>query len=193
MAHTSAEFKEGCSQSISCRFLSFSYSCFRVEFCAVEPVRLPLYKGSTLRGAFGHSFRAVACSNRHLGCQDCGQKYECAYSYVFETPPPPTAKILKKYPHAPHPFIIDPPLDRKDDFLAGDNISYHLILIGEAIKYLPVFILTFERMGERGLGVQRGRFELRKVFCIDGCDSIPIYSSEDKIIHQESVSEKTID
>jgi len=33
---------------------------YRVTFEAVVPLDLPAYLGSTLRGAFGHAFRAVA-------------------------------------------------------------------------------------------------------------------------------------
>ncbi|MCM8794013.1 MAG: CRISPR system precrRNA processing endoribonuclease RAMP protein Cas6 [Candidatus Omnitrophica bacterium] len=47
-------------------------------------------------------------------------------------------------------------------------------------------------MAEKGLGVERVKFRLREVFCEDGPVSIPIYSSEGKIIHQELIREKTI-
>ena len=57
---------------------------------AVEPLVLPPYKGSTLRGGFGASFRRVVCVVRDKECADCLLKGKCVYSYVFETPPPTT-------------------------------------------------------------------------------------------------------
>jgi hypothetical protein len=38
-----------------------SLASYRVSFAAKELLDLPNYLGSTLRGAFGHAFRAVAC------------------------------------------------------------------------------------------------------------------------------------
>lgn len=36
-------------------------SRYRVTLSALEALDLPAYLGSTLRGAFGHAFRRVAC------------------------------------------------------------------------------------------------------------------------------------
>ena len=130
---------------------------FRFVIEAREPLILPGYKGSTLRGGFGSTFRRVVCVVRDKECTGCLLKGKCVYSYVFETPPPADTKIMRKYEAAPHPFIIEPPSDRKRGYKPGDELVFGLILIGRAIDYLPYYLSTplmswekqvWERAGE---------------------------------------------
>ncbi len=90
-------------------------------------------------------------------------KEKCVYSYVFETPPPSDTKIMRKYASAPHPFIIEPPLEKKRGYTPKDNITLGLTLIGKAIDFLPYFIYTFDELGKTGIGKGRGKYRLEKV------------------------------
>jgi CRISPR-associated endoribonuclease Cas6 len=141
---------------------------------------LPGYKGSTLRGGFGSTFRRVVCVVRDKECIGCLLKGKCVYSYVFETPPPTDTKIMKKYEAAPHPFIIEPPLEPKRGYKPGDELVFGLTLIGRAIDYLPYFIYTFDELGKTGLGKDRGSFLLKQV-SVQGGEKV-IYTSETKIL-----------
>lgn len=69
-------------------------------------------------------------------------KQKCIYSYIFETPPPEDAEMLRLYPKVPHPFVNEPPITEKQVFAPGDTVPFHLILIGHAIDYLPYYIYT---------------------------------------------------
>ncbi|MCC6347259.1 MAG: CRISPR system precrRNA processing endoribonuclease RAMP protein Cas6 [Nitrospirales bacterium] len=135
--------------------------CFTIE--PEEPLVLPAYKGSALRGAFGHAFRKIICALRKEKCLDCLLREKCIYSYVFETPPPSGTKIMRKYTSAPHPFVLEPPLERKREYAPGDAVSFGLLLIGKAIDYLPYFIYAFDEMGKTGLGAGKGKFTLGSV------------------------------
>jgi hypothetical protein len=89
----------------------------------IEPrqlIILPPYKGSTLRGGFGNAFKKVVCALKEKDCPDCILKERCVYSYVFETPPPTDTKVMRKYLSVPHPFIIEPPPERKMGYKPGD-------------------------------------------------------------------------
>lgn len=86
---------------------------FSFNLKALENLILPYYKGSTLRGGFGYAFKRVVCAIKEKECHDCILKEKCIYSYIFETPPPSETKVMKKYKTAPHPFIIEPPLERR--------------------------------------------------------------------------------
>ncbi|GBE00881.1 hypothetical protein BMS3Abin08_00304 [bacterium BMS3Abin08] len=124
---------------------------------------LPSYKGSTLRGGFGHAFRRVVCAIKSKECPACILKERCVYSYIFETPPPPDTKIMRKYRAAPHPFVIEPPPERRRGYKPGDEITFGLTLIGRAIDYLPYFIYTFDELGRIGLGKGKAKYELMTV------------------------------
>lgn len=136
---------------------------FSMILKALSPIALPPYKGSTLRGGFGHAFKKVVCTVRNKECSDCLLKTQCIYSYVFETPPPEDSQILRKYEKAPHPFVIEPPFETKTNYQPGDTITFGLVLIGRAVEYLPYFIYTFEELGKMGIGKGKGKYELMDV------------------------------
>jgi len=145
----------------------FSVASFRLTIQAKELLTLPTYKGSTFRGGFGHALRNAVCLMKGKDCPDCLLYSKCVYSYIFETPPPADSKIMRKYPKAPHPFLIVPPLERKRSYHVGEKVNFGLILIGKAIDYFPYFIFAFEELGKIGMGKGKGKFSLNEVCNID--------------------------
>jgi len=137
---------------------------YRFLLQIVEPMTLPPYKGGTLRGAFGHAFKRMACVQPGAQCSACQQVARCAYSYVFETPVPPGSEVLRTHTAVPRPFVFEPPLDRKTRYRPGDELPFELVLIGRGVDYLPFFILAFKALGDEGLGQDRARFRLKKVW-----------------------------
>lgn len=75
--------------------------------------------------------------------------------------------MLRKYPAAPHPFVLEPPEDGPQKLPQGSLLDFGLVLIGQAVELLPWFILAFEELGRSGLGSkvgsERGRFRLLAV------------------------------
>jgi CRISPR-associated endoribonuclease Cas6 len=157
---------------------SIEYKQFRFGITALEPLILPTYKGSTFRGGFGYAFKRVVCAIKDKECADCLLKEKCIYSYVFETPPPSDTKIMRKYKSAPHPFIIEPPVEKRRGYKPDDEIQFGLTLIGRAIDYLPYFIYTFDELGKIGIGKGKAKYELKEV----RCDGKQIYDSKSKTL-----------
>ena len=158
---------------------TFRLAKFRFTVCAKEHIRFPSYKGSAFRGGFGYAFKRVVCVIKGKECDDCLLKQKCIYSYIFETPPPQDTEMLRLYPKVPHPFVIEPPVTEKQSFEAGEEISFHLILIGNAIDYIPYFIYTFTELGKQGIGQGRGKYDLLHVEGIGLEDeAIQIYNSK---------------
>jgi len=152
--------------------LAYTYRC-------QEDLQLPPYKGSAWRGALGHALKKVTCALRRASCAECLLRQTCVYVYVFETPPPPDSQRLRLYPAAPHPFVLRPPLDQRQRFAPGDELSGELLLIGRAMEYLPYFVYTLEVLGQEGLGRGRGRAALLEVKELDHRQQIvgDIYAS----------------
>ena len=151
---------------------------FSFNVKALEPIILPPYKGSTLRGGFGYAFKRLVCALKDRECPDCLLKEKCVYSYIFETPPPSDTKVMRKYRTAPHPFIIEPPPEKRRGYKPGDEIHFGLTLIGRAIDYLPYFIYTFDELGKIGIGKGKAKYELREVTN----DGKTIYDSASKTL-----------
>ena len=140
-----------------------NYARFEVKIVARTLLELPPFKGSTLRGGFGNAFRRAVCVTRKRDCDSCILRDNCVYSYVFETPVPEGAEVLKKMPRAPHPFVLEPPLDDKRRYEPGEALEFGIILLGRGIQYLPYFILAFEMLGDLGLGRNKGKFSVAEV------------------------------
>ena len=167
----------------------FRAAYFLFDLKAITPMHLPEYKGATLRGGFGYAFRKVVCALKNKECRECLLKEKCIYSYIFETPPPADANMMRKYPTAPHPFVLCPPLEDDLIYEAGEPIQFNLTLIGKAVDYLPYFIYTFEELGKMGLGKGKGNFSLEEVKVIKSDEGAKekfvketIYSGKEKIL-----------
>ncbi|HID94564.1 MAG TPA: CRISPR system precrRNA processing endoribonuclease RAMP protein Cas6 [Candidatus Latescibacteria bacterium] len=141
----------------------FKLGRFEFTIVARDGLHLPEYKGSTFRGGFGAAFKKVVCVVREGDCATCVLRQKCVYSYVFETPLPGDAKLLRRYPYAPHPFVIEPPAEERKEYRQGDELTFNVVLIGQAIDYLPYFVYTFDELGKRGVGRGRGRYHLKEV------------------------------
>lgn len=155
---------------------ALTFACYRFTLTAVEPLLLPPYKGSTLRGGFGHAFKRMVCFQpRVKTCAGCLLRYTCPYSYVFETPVPPDSEVLSQNEDAPLPLVIRAPGERKTSYVAGDTLDFDIVLIGKADQYLPYFLVAFQEVGRGGIGRflelpdgrRRGRCKLTRVEAVD--------------------------
>ena len=112
------------------------------------------------RGALGHALRRNACLTGASACAGCTQTAACLYSYIFETPPPADAQVMRLYPHAPHPYVLRVVPGTVDD----TQVRLRLVLIGDrAAQALPLVVLALREAaaGPHGIGGQR--FELHAV------------------------------
>ncbi|MEW6623323.1 MAG: CRISPR system precrRNA processing endoribonuclease RAMP protein Cas6 [Bacillota bacterium] len=149
---------------------------------------MPDYKGATFRGGFGRIFRQIACSLRQRSCKDCLLMDNCSYAYIFETAPPKNSQALSKYESIPRPFVLDPPLETKNYYAPGEMLAIDFILIGNAIKYLPYFIIVFREMGVHGLGRGRRPFALTDVSAIGLDDAVSIYNPNTNVVRSIDLS-----
>jgi len=140
---------------------------------------LPTFKGSTFRGKFGHTLKRTICIMSHRDCDRCEIREKCAYTFIFK------AKNERGEEITP-PFIIEPPLTGKQFFLKGEKLHLGLTLIGKAIEYLPYFIYTFIRMGQEGIGRDRGKYELDAVRSISiSGQKVELYDLEKQSLSTE--------
>jgi len=90
-------------------FSSLTLSRYELRLEARQSASLPVFLGSTLRGAFGHALKEMACMMSHRDCNHCLVADRCIYPYLFETPMPNDLPQLRGQQRAPHPFILAPP------------------------------------------------------------------------------------
>ncbi|MDP2601681.1 MAG: CRISPR system precrRNA processing endoribonuclease RAMP protein Cas6 [Deltaproteobacteria bacterium] len=171
--------------------LPLTYGQFSAVFAPEGPLRLPVYTGSMFRGAFGSALKQAVCVTRTYECAPCLLKSRCLYPYVFETPPPPESRVMRKYTAAPHPFVFEPPAGGITA-PAAQPLVVGMTLFGKAIGSLSHFIFALERLGQQGLGGRRVRCALSRVeSCLDG-RKWSLYGVEDRTPRSADAFEKLI-
>jgi hypothetical protein len=171
---------------------NFQLAVIRFTLRAEAAIELPVFSGSTFRGAFGAMFRRIACTPACPNASACILASHCAYARVFEARPSKEGYQIASEGGLPRPFIIHPPAGERRAIAAGERFSFQMVLVGLAIEYLPYFILTWRELGQVGIGRGRGHFKLEMVqSCLPaessskasaGIDEI-IYSSTDEMVH----------
>lgn len=142
-----------------------------------EQAILAGFKGNIIRGALGNSLRKICCPIKRMECEQCILAANCIYFFIFES------KQIKRphlSPSTPHPFVLEPPNTDKIKYESGDEFIFRLILLNDAIKWIPYIVYATINMGEMGIGKGRkngfGKFKLKSV----KQDGIEIYQSESK-------------
>lgn len=162
----------------------FQLAHYRLALEAVDDLHLPQFKGSALRGGFGHTFKRLACMEDRRCDKQCQRGNACAYGYVFETAPPQNSEVLSNFSEVPRPFIIAPAADRRDTIRRGEKLTFGLTLIGHGNNHLPYFLVVFKEMGQIGLGRGRGKYRLESVFGVDfkQYGLVPVYDIQSETI-----------
>jgi hypothetical protein len=122
-----------------------------LHFTARRAGHLPEFLGSSWRGAFGRALRQQVCLTGMDRCPPCPLYRRCAYPYLFETPPPDEATVLRKYPHAPHPYILYSQTSG-GSVAQGQPLMMDVTLIGRGIEHRSVVLSAIEQAAARGLG-----------------------------------------
>ncbi|MBM4273114.1 MAG: CRISPR system precrRNA processing endoribonuclease RAMP protein Cas6 [Deltaproteobacteria bacterium] len=156
-------------------FLTFAR--FRFHLRIQTLMVLPPYKGAVFRGAFGNVFRRLACVAPKANCPSCILRQRCLYVAIFEPPAPTGYSDAAKFSQAPRPYVLNPPLTPRQVFHPDETLDFELVLIGPAISAIPYFIHILEDMGRRGLGSERGKYELQQVMVRQPGGAFPVYAN----------------
>lgn len=155
-------------------FSSLTLARYEFRLQAREEVELPALLGSTLRGAFGHALKAIACSVSHQDCRRCLLTDVCIYPTFFESQIGEARNLLGKHQSAPRPYIFQPPVppltrqisqrqELKLHVAAGGSLTFNLTIFGAERHKLPYVIYAVSLMAQHGLGAARAPFDLAEV------------------------------
>jgi len=126
---------------------AFRLACFEFQLCLTEATELPVYKGSSFHGAFGHALARIGSHFR---------------DYFYNPTPPAHWSDAQQAP--PRPYVLIPPLDEKTRYAAGDTLNLGVVLYGAAVDYFLIVFAALEHLGEfMGLGKQRARFSIDSI------------------------------
>ncbi len=137
----------------------------RITLRLAEPARLPPFKGALLRGGLGYALQRIGCPQM---CWDQGATCPaalptCAYRELFEPALPAGRETLHDLRDAPRPFVIEPPLDQRRNYAAGDPLEFGMLLFGRGIDFLPYVVLALAEFARAGLGRYQHGARLERV------------------------------
>jgi hypothetical protein len=162
-----------------------SFAAYRAHFIARERLDLPLYLGSTLRGAFGRAFRQLACPSR-LG-EPCPIPLQCPYHLIFESSPPPGSEVLRTHEEIPRPFVLAAEWRTGGEgarliFEPGEELCFGLALIGRAQEFFPHFVVAMREMDRLGRG--RRAIEIARIEALDpqAAPASVVYDACDNVV-----------
>jgi hypothetical protein len=89
-------------------------------------------------------------------------KDSCAYSYIFETPPPANSAKMRKYNASPHPFVLQFE-SAGVETAKMEGYTFNLTLFGHGQKQFPYILHAMQRAGHEGIGGGRQQFQLERV------------------------------
>lgn len=125
------------------------YSNYSIQCRFLEEGTLSVFKGSALRGAFGHALKRAVCTVREKECSLCILNSQCLFAKFYMEQ---KESGNEKTPSIPHPYIIEPPKNPKRVYAKGEEFSFSLILFGSIYEKLPFMVYAFELMGSKGIG-----------------------------------------
>ena len=168
---------------------TFPLARYRFDWRATSPLRMPEYAGSMLRGAFGHVLRQLSCMTKQKECEGCPLIASCPFPAIF-APPPPTNHALQNFSEIPVPYIIEPPDWGETQLGKGAPFSFHMVLIGRAMRELPLIILAWRRALARGVGPGDGQADLVRVMHCGAAGETEIHNPDTGVIavHQQIVA-----
>ncbi|WP_036199460.1 CRISPR system precrRNA processing endoribonuclease RAMP protein Cas6 [Meiothermus ruber] len=141
-------------------------SLLRVSLRAEQPIRLPAFAGSKLEGAFGHTLYQIACTRRDLKtCAPCPLRSVCPYAALY-APALPAYLEVDSLEHPPRPLVFETHLGQERLIAPGETFEFGLRIVGRAAQHLPYMVAAIRQMGEAGIGLTRGRFELTEVHSV---------------------------
>lgn len=126
------------------------------------------YFPNTLRGGFGKALHDISCVQPGADCVDCSLGSRCAYGYLFRTPVPEDATMMRGYTHAPHPFVFRPPMNHSPMVQRDETINIDCVMVGDAVDYFPYIVFGLNRLGELGLGTDRVTFHIERAMGPEG-------------------------
>lgn len=164
---------------------SLKISRFKIKFQALENIQLPKYAGSTLRGAFGHALKNMACltSFEKNGVCKCEPVETCLYRQLFD-PPAKELSFHTRVQDIPAPFVIET-YGLPENLEEGEIVDFFMTVIGEfAHNQIAIIQFAWQRALATGLGKTNKFSESAqsKLLSFDLCDQpLNTFESSSKI------------
>lgn len=134
------------------RLIALRRIAIEVELEAKDDIELGEFPGSALRGGWFAALKDLGCVVEHRECDACSLVASCAIPALLGATDPETRFFAR-----PFRLRVGGELG---ELRAGGRARLGVDLFGGSIAYAALAKAGIERLGERGLGRRRGRFQV---------------------------------
>ncbi len=144
---------------------------YRLRAEVLEPLTLPPFAGSLLRGQWGAALRSLTCTTGASRCTGCPHAGACVYSTVFDGSLPAEAPHQHKgFSQVPNAYVIRPPQGGRT-LQPGEQLEFDLVLLGHAVDQLPTLAAAWHMALAQGLGPHRAKARLVHIAALGEADT----------------------
>ncbi len=141
--------------------LSVEYQILKLGLIFEKSIQFKNLPSFHFRSILGNELRRLVCLFRERPCSSCALRFQCAYSYIFESPLPHENPVLKGRNYASHPFVLFTDIMPNTSV---NKINLTITLIGESKKFLPFIYLAIKKGGEHGIFKSRVKYKIKDVY-----------------------------
>lgn len=139
----------------------FRFYAWRFTFNVIDPIEFrSMMPENTFRGAFGYSFRKLACEANCPGADTCRRREECDYARMFE---PRLSEGPSGLSDLPRPFVFRAGKVAGKRYPAGTSFSIDIHVFDLRHPAFLVFAAAMTQLEIHGLGPRRSRVRLNSV------------------------------
>jgi len=125
----------------------------------VEDTVMPKYKASAIRGGLGEMLLRANCI-RDRQCEKCDFETECIVRRTMYSKMEIQPRFMSSGDSVGYVTECE---DYREEFRAGDEWNFNLILFGKNIVYFSQYMSALYALGMNGLGKEHSRFEIVSV------------------------------
>lgn len=140
--------------------MNIQYNTYSIILKIEKEVSFPMLPSFLFRSIMGNELRKLTCLFKKRSCEDCDLKFQCPYSFVFETPIKKDTSFLSGRNIATHPFVISTDVGIKEK---ATDLTLSITLIGKAVDYFPYIFYAFKQAGEEGILRDRIKYAIRDI------------------------------
>lgn len=141
--------------------LSIEYQILNFYLSFEKSIQFKNLPAFHFRSILGNELRRLVCLFRQRPCSSCALRFQCAYSYIFESPLPDENPVLKGRNYASHPFVL---FTDAVPNTSVNKINLSITLFGESRKFIPFIYLAMKNGGEHGIFKSRVKYKINDVY-----------------------------
>lgn len=138
--------------------LQFHRLEFLIQFD--KPVVFTNHPVFLFRSLLGKELFRLICPFSRKVCDTCTLRFKCAYSYIFESPVTKDNPVLYGRNFASHPFVMSSDVAENQ---STQNLTLTMLLIGNAVDYIPIIFWSLVRAGKQGIFKTRVPFQIQSL------------------------------